>query len=129
MAAFRHLALKGEYLGGFVAAFSKENRRNIVLLKHDHEQDEMRQRLFAQIKLETSRVRASFDRQFSRARESFLGKCDVLKSSQDQSWAEIRAAWRDYNTERSAAFGKAQTRQGQINRDLSQGRGRGRAPQ
>ncbi len=128
-AVFKELALNGNYLGGFVAAFSKENRRNIVLKKHDREREEMRYRLQAQIDKELSRMKADFERQFSRAREKFLDRCSGLKSSQDSSWAEIREAWQEYNNARAAAFTQVKTRQANVSRNLDQGRGRGRTPQ
>ena len=126
-AAFKDRALEGDYLGGFVAAFSKENRRNIVLKKHDRESQEMRHRLQAQIDQELTKMKADFDHQFTRAREAFLEDCTKLKSSQDASWADIREAWQDYNNARSAAIAKAKGRHQQIQQTRTQGRGRGRS--
>ena len=130
-AAFKDRALDGDYLGGFVAAFSKEARRNIVLKKHDREREQMRDRLEAQIATETARMKRDFDRQFTRARETFLDRCSALKASQDEQWAEIKQAWRDYNEDRSAAIAQAKGRQRGIdqtrNRSRGIGRGRGRS--
>ena len=127
-AAFRDRALDGDYLGGFVAAFSKENRRNIVLKKHDRETKEMRERLSAQISQKLNVMKHDFNRQFSQARERFTEDCDRLKSKQDVSWAEIREAWQDYNNARSAAFAQAKSRQNQIHRNAERGRGINRRP-
>lgn len=125
-AAFKERALDGDYLGGFVAAFSKENRRNIVLKKHDRESQEMRHKFQAQIDQELGKMKAEFDRQFTTARETFLEDCTKLKSTQDASWAEIREAWQEYNNARSAAVAKAKGRVQQIQQSRTQGRGRGR---
>jgi hypothetical protein len=127
-AAFRELALDGDYLGGFVAAFSKENRRNIVLKKHDRETKEMRERLSAQISQELGVMKHFFNRQLSQARERFTEDCDRLKSKQDVSWAEIREAWQDYNNARAAVFSQAKSRQNQIAQNAERGRGMNRRP-
>lgn len=127
-AVFKDRALEGDYLGGFVAAFSKENRRNIVLKKHDREQAEMGQRLKAQMAQELGKMKADFDRQFSQARSRFSDRCDALKTKQDVSWSEIREAWQSYNNDRAQAFTQAKGRQNQIAQQMQRGRGRGRTP-
>ena len=127
--AFKELALDGDYLGGFVAAFSKESRRNIVLKKHDREREQMRDRLEAQVAKEIGRMKRDFDRKFTTARETFLERCAELKSSQDEQWAEVKQAWRDYNKERAVAIAQAKGRQQGIEqtRNRSRGMRRGRS--
>lgn len=127
-AVFKERALEGDYLGGFVASFSKENRRNIVLKKHDREQAEMGQRLKDQIAQELKVMKFDFDRQFARARSRFSDRCDELKTKQNVSWQEIRDAWQSYNNDRAQAFTRGKDRQRQITRKVQQGRGRGLAP-
>ena len=127
-AAFRDRALDGDYLGGFVAAFSKENRRNIVLKKHDRETAAMRDRLQVQIDQELTKMKRDFDRQFSSARGRFQQDCDELKSKQSASWSEIKEAWQDYNNARAAAFSQAKSRQNQIAQKAARGMGRTRRP-
>ena len=123
-AVFKERALEGDYLGGFVASFSKENRRNIVLKKHDLEQAEMGQRLKDQIVQELKVMKVEFDRQFARARSRFSERYEKLKIKQDVSWKEIRDAWQSYNSDRAAAFAQAKDRQNQLKRQVRQGRGR-----
>jgi len=127
-AVFKERALEGDYLGGFVAAFSKENRRNIVLKKHDRERADMAERLQAQIGQELGKMKRDFDRQFSQARSRFTDRCDELKTKQDVSWSEIRDAWQSYNNDRAAAFAQAKDRQNQLKQQVQRGRGRGRSP-
>lgn len=128
-AAFRELAIDGDYLGGFVAAFSKENRRNIVLKKHDRERVQMSERLQGQMSQELGKLKADFDRQFSRARERFSGQCNQLKNKQDTAWSGIRLAWREYKLDRAAAATKSQSRQNLVTQQLHRARGRGRIPE
>ena len=123
MAVFRDRALDGDYLGGFVAAFSAEARRNIVLKKHDRERAEMGRKQEAQFQLESGKIKADFDRQFSEARERFLARCKELKSTQDESWQAIRQAWREYNQDRNAAYSQARSRQADISRKQGKGLG------
>lgn len=127
-AVFKERALDGDYLGGFVAAFSKENRRNIVLKKHDREQAEMGQRLKDQIAQELGVMKHDFNRQFARARSRFSDRCDELKRKQDVSWQEVRDAWQSYNNDRAQAFAQARDRQNNMRQQMHRGRGRGRAP-
>ena len=127
-AVFKERALEGDYLGGFVASFSKENRRNIVLKKHDREQAEMGERLKDQIAKELRVMKHDFDRQFTRARSRFSDRCDELKTKQNVSWSEIRDAWQSYNNDRAQAFTRGKDRQRQITRKVQQGRGRNLSP-
>jgi hypothetical protein len=127
-AAFKERALDGDYLGGFVAAFSKESRRNIVLKKHDREREAMGERLQEQIAKELATIKREFDRQFTQARSRFMDRCDELKAKQDVSWQEIRDAWQSYNNDRAAAFSKTKDRQASLARSQKQGRGLGRSP-
>lgn len=128
-AAFRHLAVDGDYLGGFLAAFSKQERLNIVLKKHDREREEMRKRLMEQIAQELGKLKRDFDRQFSQARERFSDRCDKLKRKEGVSWSEIREAWQSYNDDRSAAFVRAKSRHDQVVRQMARARGRGMEPE
>ena len=125
-AAFKELALDGNYLGGFAAALSKEDRRNVVLKKHDRERAEMGQRLKGQMAQELGKMKRGFERQFSRARAGFMDKCDTLKIKQDASWSEIRGAWKQYNHARATAFDKTQDRQNQVAQKMHRSRGRSR---
>ena len=125
---FKELALDGDYLGGFVAAFSKENRRNIVLKKHDQERVQMTERLQEQITLELKNMKLDFDRQFAQARSKFSDRCDELKTKQDVSWSEIKGAWQNYNNDRTQAFSQAKGRQNGIAQKMQRGRGRERTP-
>ena len=125
-AVFKDRALDGDYLGGFVAAFSKENRRNIVLKKHDREREDMSRAAADQRTQEIGKMKHEFDRQFEKAREQFLKDSTALKAEQDQAWKEIRDEWKQYNQERQNAFTVKQDR-GQTNEQaqgMSQGRGR-----
>jgi len=127
-AVFKDRALDGDYLGGFVAAFSKENRRNIVLKKHDRERADMSEKLQAQIGQELGKMKREFDHQFSQARSRFTDRCDELKTKQDVSWSEIRDAWQSYNNDRNAAFAKAKGKQNKLKQQVQRGQGRGRSP-
>ena len=128
-ATFRELAQDGQALGGFVAAFSKENRRAIIMCKHDRERDRLGKALQAESREELAQLKRDFDHDFSSARTRFKTKCEDLKNRQSAGWREIREAWRSYNAERAAAFGKANMRGRRIERVRQQGRGRGRTPE
>ena len=127
-AVFRDRALDGNTLGGFVAAFSREERRNIILKKHDRERAKLGRQVQGEVTRELATIKSDFDRQFKDARERFLARCKELKSTQDESWAAIRMAWRDYNRDRKAAFGVARYRQAQVARKQGQGRGYSQDP-
>ena len=127
-AAFRELAIDGDYLGGFVAAFSKENRRNIVLKKHDREREEMAERLQAQITQELGKMKHEFDRQFTHARVRFTERCDQLKSSQNASWSDVKEAWQSYNQDHAKSFNLGKAVEQKVSRATSRGFGRRRAP-
>jgi hypothetical protein len=90
----------------------------------------MRYRLQAQIDKELSRMKADFDRQFKDTRTRFLSDCDSLKSEQDESWDEIKADWKEHNSERRSSLSRSRdTKKSQEQaQGLSQGRGRGFEP-
>jgi len=128
-AVFKDRALDGDYLGAFVAAFSKENRRAIVLKKHDRETANMRQSLQEQITTELDQMKLDFDRQFSQARSRFSDECDRLKTKQGVSWSEIKDAWKEYNADRSRAFATARQHSQNIQRKQQWARGLRRTPE
>lgn len=128
VAAFRHLMKEGEAGKGMLAAFMKEERRAILLLQHDRERQVLGKKVGAEIAAEMKQMKADFDGQFTQARERFLRNCTTLKTSQDESWTEIREAWREYNNARSAAFAQNQSRTTDMNRRQQYSRGRGRDP-
>lgn len=127
-AVFREKALDGEALGGFVAAFSKEARRNIVMKKHDRERARLNQMQRDEIGQAMNVIKADFDIQFAQARERFLNKCDDLKNRQTAHSSEVRDAWRDHNAARAAAFAQAKQRIDTLQRDRGRSRARGREP-
>lgn len=127
-ATFRELALEGEYLGGFVAAFSREDRRNVVLRKHDRERAKLGQKQKIEIAAEMKQMKEDFDRKFAGARERFLRDCTLLKADHNAAWSEVRQAWKDYNAQRGAAFAEQRVAERYQGRQQDFGRGRSLEP-
>lgn len=128
VAVYRHLALEGEHLGGFVAAFSRTERRNIILLKHDREREALGKKVGAEIAREMDRMKADFNDMFADARERFTLNVAGLKTSEVEAWAELREAWRSYNADRAAAFTQSRDRSASRSRKAGMSRGMGRKP-
>ena len=126
-AVFKELALDGNTLGGFVAAFSKEERRAIIQRKHDRERQALGKKVRNRIQAELKELKAQFDREFTDARQGFLSRCASLQGTQDQELENLRAAWREYNSKRKAAMMRTKSRVHKLGEEqeqvMQQGRG------
>jgi len=122
-AVIRELALDGDILGGFVAAFDREERRAIILRKQDREKAAYERQMRNQIEREMTQMKADFDGEFTQARHRFLRECDSLKANHDEAWAAMRERWQDYNAQRNAAFARARGRHASQARRMDQARG------
>lgn len=129
-AAFRDRALDGDMLGGFVAAFSKDERRAVVQKKHDREREKLGKQIRAEITQRIEQIRRDQAEAQKHARERFLLACENLRGDQHQARAEMRDQWKAYNADRRAALVTAQSRQAQLarGRDIEWQRGRGLEP-
>jgi len=129
-AVFRERALDGDMLGGFVAAFSKDERRAIVQKKHDREREKLGKQIRAEITQRIDQIRRDQAEAQRQARERFLLACQNLRGDQEQTRAEMRGRWQAYNAERRAALVTALQRQAHIarGRGMERQRGRGLEP-
>jgi hypothetical protein len=127
-AVMRDRAIDGDILGGFVAAFSRAERRAIVERKHQREQQYLSQQIRKQIGLQIRAANREQGMTKDDARLRFLKDCAALKKQQDQERGELRRAWQMHNQTRKAALAKVQMRgQGQ-SQGQGMGRGRGLEP-
>lgn len=127
-AVFRDRALAGDALGGFVAAFSHQARRDIVQRKHDRERAKLGQQIRDEITRKISQAKRDQAAERNAARLRYLSACDALKARQAEEREAQRERWQAYNTARNAALAKTRGRAQGIERDLSQGIGRGLEP-
>lgn len=127
-AVFHDRAIAGDALGGFVAAFSQQARRDIVQRKHDRE----REKLNKQIRMETEQrirlLRIEQERQRAAARLRYIDQCNRLKLEQGEEKQEQRERWKEHNARRANALAPDRARVQGLSRDVSQGRGRGMEP-
>ncbi|KNY13056.1 hypothetical protein AKG11_31385 [Shinella sp. SUS2] len=128
-AVFRDRALDGDMLGGFVAAFSKDERRAIVQKKHDREREKLGKQIRAEITQRIEQIRRDQAEAQKQARARFLLSCENLRGDQQQARAAMRERWQEYNADRRMALVTAQSRQAHIvrgqNMGMQRGRGRG----
>lgn len=127
-AVFRELALDGNALGGFLAAFSADERRAIVLRKHDREREKLGQQIRAEISMGISQIKSELAGAQTQARHRFLSACENLRGDQDEALAAMRERWQAYNAERRAALSKARPRLAHLARSQDMHRGRGLEP-
>jgi Relaxase/Mobilisation nuclease domain. len=129
-AVFRDRARDGDALGGFLAAFMKDERLAIVQRKHDRERATLSLQLraaaaeeFDRMKKEASNARASH-------RLRYLSQCDELKKRQAEARTAMKGRWRAYNRERAVALSTNRAQQARPQRERSQqfARGRGLEP-
>lgn len=123
-AVFRDRALSGDALGGLVAAFSKEERRNIIARKHDEQRKHLGADVADVIACEIRAARRDQAAERNNARVRYFAACDELRARQAEERAAMRDKWKAYNAGRAAALAKVRARS--VERDLSQSRGRGR---
>ena len=127
-AVFRDRAQSGDALGGFVAAFSHENRRAIVQRKHDRERAKMAQQIRDEISRKIQSAKRDQANQRYTARLRYIAACDDLKGHQTEAREVQRERWRSYNAARNAALSTVRTQQRGIERGQHFGRGRGLEP-
>ncbi|MCQ0990601.1 relaxase/mobilization nuclease domain-containing protein [Jiella marina] len=103
-AVMREKALDGDILGGFVAAFSQENRRAVIERRHEKERralaDIVRQEIGEKVGREKRAAR--FAREM--AREAYLRTCGELKTRQTAERQQQQDHWREYNARRRRQF-------------------------
>lgn len=127
-AAFRELALEGNALGGFLAAFSQEERLAIVQRKHDRERAALNLRMRAAAKdaIDAIKERAAIER--AQARTSFVQDCAGLRRRQQEERAIMRAQWQQHSAARRGALTHERSRGDRPERSRDRGRGRGMEP-
>ena len=124
-AVFREKAKDQDALGGFLAAFSQEARRGIVMRKHDRERIRLSQTTQQEIAMAIDRLKKEQARKVEAARLAYLAECKKLKAVQDQERAAMRARWNAHNAERKQALSAVRTRGPSVERGRGQDRGRG----
>lgn len=132
-AVFKDRALAGDALGGFVAAFSPEARRTIVMRKHDRERAKLGAEIREQISREIDALKRSQAQARDQARRRYLEACEQLKRDQAAERDAMRERWQSHNESRKAALANGRSRDVgrgvDIGRDFGLGRGRGFEPQ
>lgn len=127
-AVFRDRALDGDSLGGFVAAFSQEERRNIVKRRHDQQS----KKYAAQIRRDFEKRIADLNKDLGDkkavARIRFMAACEALKREQGEDRAAMKKRWREYGAARKQALSRSQTQDYAGDRGRDYGRGRGLEP-
>lgn len=127
-AAFRELALAGDTLGGFLAAFSQRDRLAIVQRKHDRERAALNLRMRADVSeaIDAIKTRAAEERE--QARKAFLVDCAALRRAQQEERAALRAQWQQHSATRRSALTRERSRGMQPERARGVGKGRGLEP-
>jgi len=123
-AVFRELALSGDALGGFVAAFSQEERRNIIARKHDGQRKDLGADVADEISRQIRAARSDQAAERNNARARYFAACDELRARHAEERAAMQGKWQAYNAARAASLAKVRARP--VARDLSQWQGRGR---
>jgi hypothetical protein len=123
-AVFRELALSGDALGGFVAAFSHEERRNMIARKHDEQRKDLGADVADEIAREIRAARRDQAAERTNARTRYLAACDELRARQADERAVMRGKWQAHNAARAVSLAKVRERA--VALDLSQGLGMGR---
>ncbi len=115
-------------LGGFLAAFSREERLAIVQRKHDRERAALTLRLRAEGKeaIDAIKARAVIER--SQARDAFVRDCADLRRRQQEERADMRIQWQRHSTARRGALAQEAGRGDRPARPRDRGRGRGMEP-
>ena len=124
-ATFRELALEGNALGGFLAAFSQSERLAIVQRKHDRERAALNLRLRGEVSAAIDAIKARAADEREQARKAFLLDCAALRRTQQEERAAMRAQWQRHGAERRGALTKDRSRGDRPERlrDMSRGRG------
>ncbi|PJN93959.1 hypothetical protein CNY89_17325, partial [Amaricoccus sp. HAR-UPW-R2A-40] len=97
-------SLEGNALGGFLAAFSQEERLAIVQRKHDRERAALNLRMRAAVKdaIDAIKERAAIER--AQAREAFMHDCADLRRQQQEERAAMRMRWQQHSAARRVAL-------------------------
>lgn len=127
-AVFKDRAQDGDALGGFLAAFSQEERRAIVERKHGRERQTMALIVKAEIAEEIAALKDERRRIEREMREAFLIDCARLKEAQGVARAVLRTRWQEHNAARRAALTAAPVRGPRPERTRGMPRGRGLEP-
>lgn len=125
-AVFRDRALDGDALGGFLAAFSQDERRAIVLRKHDRERTKMGLQIREQMTESIDLIKRDHEGEKEQARHRFLNACTELQGDHQQAREALRDRWQRHNADRRAALSKTQQRQAHLERGQQMQRHRGR---
>ncbi len=127
-AVFRERAKDADALGGFLAAFSADERRGIITRKHQHEQTRMRDIHREEVSVAIDGAKAERAERYRQARTAYLAQCADLRNRQGHELANIKAAWRAHNETRRVALvpgaRQAAPRQ-EAAQEQKRGRGRG----
>lgn len=126
-ATFKELAQDGNALGGFLAAFSQDARRAIVMRKHEREAKTLDKQVRASFSAEYAKLNEELKGAQVQARHRFLMQCDELKKEQAEARDAMKERWREHNAARRVALNVLQARQPQQDRarewQLERGRG------
>lgn len=127
-AVIRDRAIDGDVLGGFLAAFSAEERKGIIDRKHQREREKLAQQIRKEISLQIRAMQREQKTVAGDSRLAYLKECAALKKRQEAERQELRELWRQLNLERASKVGRQniQARNLQQDRERSRGMGQGR---
>ena len=126
-AVFKEKAKEQDALGGFLAAFSRDERRAIIERKHGHEQAAMRGAHREAVAEAIDVMKAERDRLYRDARAAYMAECAALRQHQASARAAGQAAWKAHNEARRAALvpGERPIPRQEPGQQQRRGRGRG----
>ena len=127
-AVMRARALDGDLLGGFVAAFSAEERAAIIQRKHDIEAKKFATQIRKGFAERIADLNEELAGKNTQARHRFMVACDELKRDQAEAKAAMKERWRGYSAGRREALSKGRGRAVQQIQSRGIERGRGLEP-
>ncbi|MBP0618304.1 relaxase/mobilization nuclease domain-containing protein [Jiella mangrovi] len=121
-AVVKERAQHEDLLGGFVAAFSKENRLAIIERRHLREKNALYKDVRKDIQQAIRVARLDLANDKYTARREYLDERASLKARQAQQLDQVRDLWREANKTRQAEL-DPQARRNERSRQRDQGRG------
>jgi hypothetical protein len=110
-------------LGAFVAAFSQQNRREIIDRQHKRERDQLGRKIRAQVAAEFAEISHTRKERANAARVEYLAQCALLKQQQDEERQKLRQMWQQHNLDRAAKMGRENIRRHQLQQDRERAQG------
>lgn len=127
-AVIREGAKSGDLLAAFVAAFSQDERRNIISRRHARENERLGKEVRKAIMLRLRGMRREQKQTRDDRTLAYLKECNALKQTHEEQRGELRELWRQHNIARKRALAKDRPIDLTIKRGKDMQRGRGLEP-